>query len=131
MFFAYIVSGLLASRVNENGRGNRMMEFMIRQALFMVFGIAGSVVTSAFSRHREFRADNGGARYAGKDKMIAALKALQNSYNPKGQVRRNAAAFSSLQISGRSGSFLKKLFCTHPPLEQRIQTLQKTMVKDY
>ena len=129
MFFAYIVSGILASRVSENGRGSRMMEFMVRQALFMVFGIAGSIVTSAFSRHREFRADNGGAKYAGKEKMIAALKALQNNYSPKGQTRKNAAAFSSLQISGKSGSFIKKLFCTHPPLEQRILTLQKTTMR--
>lgn len=131
MFFAYIVSGILASRVSENGRGSYMMQFMVRQALFMVFGIAGSVITSAFSRHREFRADYGGAKYAGKEKMIAALQALQNNYNPKQKRRSDAAAFASLQISGKSGSFVKKLLCTHPPLEQRIHTLQKTMMRDY
>ena len=128
MFFAFIVSGLISSRLSENGRGGHFVQFMVRQVLFVVFGIAGSVVTSAFSRHREFRADHGGAKYAGKGKMIAALQALQNNYAPTKPSRREAA-IQSLKISGKSGSFIKKIFCTHPPLEKRIRALQKTVMR--
>jgi heat shock protein HtpX len=69
-----------------------------------------------FSRRREFRADAGGARLAGRQKMIGALKRLQAAHEPEG-LPKEFAAF------GISGDF-KSLFSSHPPLARRIAALE-------
>ncbi|MRR30516.1 hypothetical protein EG834_09390, partial [bacterium] len=89
-----------------------------------VFGILGSMVVAAFSRWREFRADAGGAKLAGRDSMIGALRALQRVYDP--QLAATAAhhdqSFQSMKISGQPGGWMA-VFATHPPLEKRIERL--------
>ncbi len=86
----------------------------------VVLGILASIIVMWFSRYREFRADAGGATLAGKQKMIQALRRLQQGQVPS-QLPDSMAAFG---ISGGIGSGLKKLFMTHPPLEQRIAALE-------
>ena len=76
-----------------------------------------------FSRRREFKADSGGANLAGRQKMIAALKRLQADSNPQ-DLPKQMAAFG---ISGGRASGIKKLFMSHPPLEQRIEALQNPL----
>ena len=78
------------------------------------------LIVMAFSRWREFRADHGGARLAGRDKMIAALEALRRNYELIDTQAQPAV--QSLKISGRGG-FLQ-LFSTHPSLEERIARLE-------
>jgi heat shock protein HtpX len=73
-----------------------------------------------FSRQREFRADAGGARLAGRGKMIAALEALKRAHEPAA-LPNQMAAFG---INGGIGSGLKRLFMSHPPLDERIAALQ-------
>ena len=82
----------------------------------------GSIIVAWFSRKREFRADGGGARYAGKEKMIAALQALGNARIVEDATTKQAA-FTSLKISGRRTK-LAFLFSTHPPLSERIEHLK-------
>jgi len=72
-----------------------------------------------FSRQREFRADRGGAQLAGRGNMIAALQRLQN--RTPDALPEKMAAFG---ISGGGAAGLKKLFMTHPPLEDRIAALK-------
>ena len=72
-----------------------------------------------FSRQREFRADRGGARAAGTGNMIAALERLKMASNEP--LPSQLAAFG---IKGGAGSGLKRLFMSHPPLEERIAALQ-------
>jgi heat shock protein HtpX len=87
----------------------------------MVFGVLASIVVFWFSRQREFRADGGSARIVGREKMIAALERLRKSANQT-HLPDQMAAFG---ISGNMGSGLKRLFMTHPPLEERIEALKK------
>ncbi|XSG84444.1 MAG: protease HtpX [Methylohalobius sp. ZOD2] len=87
----------------------------------MVLGILASMVVMWFSRWREFRADAGGARLAGRDKMIAALQALSRDAEP----RDLQGEFAAFGISGSIGQGLMRLFMSHPPLEERIAALQK------
>lgn len=87
----------------------------------IVFGILASTIVFWFSRQREFRADAGGARLAGREKMIAALEKLQRSVNQP-HLPDQMAAFG---ISGNRGSGLKRLFMTHPPLQERIDALKR------
>lgn len=86
----------------------------------LVLGIIASMIVMWFSRQREFRADAGGARLAGREKMIGALEALRRAHEPS-HLPPQMAAFG---ISG-GGSGLMKLFMSHPPLEERIEALRR------
>ncbi len=91
----------------------------------VVFMILGSLVVAAYSRAREFRADAGGARLAGRDSMVSALqslRALQEIKDP----RAENPAMAAFKISHpRKKGGLLSLFATHPPLEDRIERLLK------
>lgn len=84
----------------------------------MVLGILASMIVMWFSRYREFRADAGGARLAGRQKMIAALRRLQQAHDPQ-PLPDEMAAF------GINGGKVAKLFSSHPPLEERIAALEQ------
>lgn len=86
----------------------------------IVLGILASIIVMWFSRWREFRADRGGATLAGRHKMVAALQRLQQAHSPA-QLPDQLAAFG---IAGGLGHGLKRLFMSHPPLEERIAALQ-------
>jgi heat shock protein HtpX len=86
----------------------------------VVLGILASIIVMWFSRYREFRADAGGARLAGADKMVGALERLKRSY-AQPHLPDQMAAFG---ISGNIGQGLKRLFMSHPPLDERIAALK-------
>jgi heat shock protein HtpX len=102
-------------------RGPNFMTFIVQMVLEIVFMLLGSMVIAWFSRYREFRADAGGAKLAGRQNMIRALESLRRTFDyvdPSAQ-----PAVQSLKISGRP-SGLMGLFASHPPLEDRIARLQ-------
>lgn len=84
----------------------------------IVLGIVAAIIASWFSRRREYRADEGGAKLAGRLKMIAALQRLGQAHEPQG-MKGEMAAFG---IS--AGTTLTELLSTHPPLQKRIATLK-------
>ena len=98
------------------------MEFMLRQVLMIAFGLLATPIVAGFSRWREFRADAGGAKIAGRDKMIAALQALRSTTDHVDDTQKQ---FSALKISGRDLGPIARLFMTHPPLEARISRLSR------
>jgi len=116
-FFASII-GHFVDRVilkNENGHG---MGYYITQMIAQVaLSFLASMLVMWFSRYREFHADAGGARLAGNEKMIGALRALQRAHSPE-DLPGQLAAF------GINGGGVQKLFMSHPPLEERIAALQ-------
>jgi len=125
MFLARVVAFLVEQAMrgrDEDGRGFSYGIYFVVQMLFeIVFMIAGSLIVRWFSRYREFRADAGGARFGGREKMIAALESLQRNVervDPQAQ-----PALATLKINGGGGGFMK-LFATHPPLEERINRLR-------
>ena len=125
MFFARIVAYLIDNflRGDREGGGLGFFGYIITVFFFeMIFGLIGQMVTSYFSRHREFRADRGGARYAGREKMIRALETLQRDFSVVSN-RPEEGKLATLQISSKS-KFLQML-STHPPLEARIQALRR------
>ena len=84
----------------------------------LVLGIIATMIVMWFSRHREFRADAGGAHLAGRESMIAALQRLRMQRS--GPLPDKMAAFG---INGSIAGGMKRLFMTHPPLEERIAAL--------
>ena len=91
-----------------------------------VLGVLATLIVMWFSRWREFRADAGGARLAGRDSMIGALRGLQRLQDPEAAAAaaHQSQGFQSLKISGAPGGFLA-LFASHPPLEVRIKRLEQ------
>lgn len=122
MFLARIIANIASSQVDERNR--HMVYFGVSIALDILLGILGSLVVAYFSRFREYRADAGGASYAGREKMIAGLRKLQSTYDRLEPDDRPMAAF---KISNRP-SGLMALFSTHPPLEKRIERLQNMVI---
>jgi heat shock protein HtpX len=105
--------------VLKNQEGPGLGYFLTHIVLEILFGILASIVVMWFSRQREFRADAGGARLAGRGKMIAALQRLQ-SLQEESHLPEKVAAFG---IKGGKPGWMA-LFSTHPPLEQRIEALR-------
>jgi heat shock protein HtpX len=123
MFAARVVAwGLMTALGEEEGGGISWLAYMlVVLVLEMVFMVFGMLVISGFSRFREYRADEGGARLAGRDKMLAALKALQDIV-PDADVEQGHPSVQAFQINGEP-HFLR-FFSSHPPLDKRIERLQ-------
>ncbi len=123
LFFSRLLASVVASSVEERNRP--MVQFLVTIIGDIAFTMLGSIVVAWFSRQREFRADAGGARLAGRGSMVAALQKLQMAYgmphNPEEDRRDGLAA---LKISHRDRGGLMSLFMTHPPLEERIEALK-------
>jgi heat shock protein HtpX len=117
MFISRVVAFALSLQVKKESR--RMVMFVVTMVLQIGLGLFGAMVVAWFSRWREFRADAGGARLAGREKMVGALQALQRRYEPL--TPQNA--YSTMGIAGKSGGFLA-LLASHPPLEKRIAALR-------
>ena len=119
IFLARVVGLLVDRLVFRDERGGGMGYFIVVMVAQVVLGILASMIAAWFSRRREFRADIGGARLAGREKMIAALQRLGQTYGHS-TLPDQVEAFG---ISGRTMGGLKKLMMTHPPLEERIEAL--------
>ena len=121
MFLARVIAFALTQSVREESR--RMVNWVVVMVLEMGLSLLGFIVVAWFSRRREFRADQGGATFAGKAKMLGALQALNTVYGQGEAVGKDRPTLATLKISGKPSGFLA-LMSTHPPLETRIARLQ-------
>jgi len=119
IFFARIVTNIIASRLWDGLW--TIAYIVINIALQIVFWILASVIAMKFSRYREFRADEGSARFVGKEKMIAGLMALKKMQPVMVGVDDN---LSAMKISSKSKSWIMTLFSSHPDLDERIKNLE-------
>jgi heat shock protein HtpX len=121
--FVFVASRLIGNVVDrvvfrsENGHGPAFWITTIVAQIVLSF--LAMMIVMWFSRQREFRADAGGARLAGRPQMIGALQALGRVHGDA--LPEKMAAFG---ISGRRGEGLKRLFMSHPPIEERVAALQ-------
>jgi len=122
IFLSRVIGHLVDRVVFKVERGHGPAFWITAIIAEILLGILASIIVMWFSRQREFRADAGGARLAGRHKMIAALEALQRAH---GQPRLpdQLAAFG---INGGIGAGIKRLFMTHPPLAERIAALRQS-----
>ncbi|WP_028916963.1 protease HtpX [Pseudoxanthomonas sp. J35] len=123
---ARVVGGVVDSYLsgNREDRGPGLAYFAIVMVLEIVFGLFATMIAMWFSRRREFRADAGGARLAGRHKMIAALERLALNQG-QSTLPAQVAAFG---IAGGMGQGLRRLFMSHPPLSERIAALRSATV---
>jgi len=123
MFIARIIAFSVTQFVKEEMRP--MLNLVVIIVLEILLSVLGMFVIAAFSRYREYRADDGGARLSGKGNMIAALEALRRAYERPvfDEASKNApASVAAFRISNKRG--LLSMLSTHPPLETRIATLR-------
>jgi heat shock protein HtpX len=118
IFLSRVIGYVVDKIILKNERGNGMAYMLSIIVSQMVLGILASMIVMWFSRQREFRADAGGAKLAGRGNMIAALERLMNRHS-EAALPQKMAAFG---ISGGKG--ISRLFMTHPPLQERIEALK-------
>jgi heat shock protein HtpX len=122
IFLSRVIGNVVDRTVfrSEDGRGPAYFVSVIVAEI--VLGVLASIIVLWFSRQREFRADRGGARLAGVESMIAALERLKVASRP---LPGNLSAFG---IAGDAPvSSIRKLFMSHPPLEERIAALRASV----
>jgi heat shock protein HtpX len=124
IFLSRLVGFFVDRVILKNDRGVGPGFFITSLVAQIVLGILASMIVMWFSRQREFRADAGGAEYAGRANMVAALERLKagqsSSHLPE--------ALQAFGINGGKPSGLRALFMSHPPLEERIAALQNRPV---
>ena len=126
--FTYLISMIVTNVISSAVRGNSNRgiadNWFVRHMIFsFVYGLvafAAFPIVAWFSRYREFRADAGGAKLAGNQTMIATLRSLQSNI---GNIEVKEQSFQSLKISNKKA--FAKFFSTHPPIEKRIEALQR------
>ena len=118
MFLSRVI-GYFVDRAlsRDDDRGVGIGYFITMMICQVVFGILASLVLMAFSRRREYKADAASAKVVGAPAMISALKRLQTRQTA--DLPGQLAAFG---ISGK-GSW----FSSHPPLEDRIAALERSL----
>jgi len=119
IFLARVVGHTVDRVVFRNEQGHGPAFWITTIIAELVLGLLATIIVMWFSRQREFRADAGGARLAGREHMIGALERLRARH--AGPLPDKMAAFG---IAGDLGTGLKKLFMTHPPLDERIAALR-------
>ncbi len=119
LFLSRLVGFWVDRVILKNERGMGLGFFVTTIVAQIVFGVLASLIVMWFSRQREFRADAGGARLAGRENMIGALRRLQAVADPQ-PLPEPVKAFG---ISGGRG--FSRLFMTHPPLGERIARLER------
>ena len=114
-----VVDGMIGGQRDDGSVG--IGYYAVVFVLDLVFGVFASIIAMWFSRWREFRADSGGAQLAGRHKMIAALERLSATYGTS-TLPKQVQAFGISGGVGHDG--LRRLFLSHPPLEERIAALR-------
>jgi heat shock protein HtpX len=120
IFLARIIGGLVDRVVLKNDRDESGIGFFVATMIAQILlGLVASMIVSAFSRYREYRADRGGANLAGAGNMIGALEALKRSHGEPMPQEMQAFGINTGDTSG-----FMRLFMSHPPLEERIAALR-------
>jgi heat shock protein HtpX len=105
-------------------RDQAMLGIGLSIVIQIIVSIMASVLICWFSRQREFGADAFSAKVYGKDSMISALRAIDR-WVTRSQVEYSTQdALATMKISGNSSGFMR-LFATHPPMEARIEALER------
>ena len=118
LFLSRVIGYVVDKAVFRSERDHGPGFFITSLVAQILLGILASMIVAWFSRQREFRADAGGARLAGRDGMIAALERLKSGHQPSA-LPDSMKAFG---ISGGAG--ISRLFTSHPPLDERIAALR-------
>ncbi len=124
--FAFLSQLLLRGLLNSGGnsRKNKGAALILIALLLAALGyLLSSLMRFAISRKREYMADAGAAQMTKKPWALAsALRKISSDSDVKSVTREDVA---QLFIEHPSKKAIFSLFATHPPIEKRIQVLEK------
>lgn len=120
IFLSRVVGHFVDRVILKNESGHGLGYFAAVIAAQVLLGILASIIVMWVSRQREFRADAGSASINGRQPMINALARLN-----KGAPAELPESLAAFGISGKRGGGFRKLFMSHPPIEERIEALQR------
>jgi heat shock protein HtpX len=123
IFLSRVIGHVVDRVVFKTERGYGPAYYITSIVAQIFLSILASTIVMWFSRRREFRADQGGANLSSRQNMIGALRALQRKAEPVDL----PGEFAAFGISGGLGTGIKRLFMSHPPLEERISALESQM----
>ncbi len=115
------------SRNNDNNSVTAVM-IVIGLALAILSPLIGEAIKLAISRKREYLADASGALLTRYPKGLAdALRKIKDDPDPLVDHANKATAhlFISTPFRKSKKSFMKNVFATHPPIDERIKRLEK------
>ncbi len=121
VFLSTVIGHLIDRVVFKTEQGHGPAYYIVSMVAQVLLSILATMIVMWFSRYREFKADAGGAHLTSNQKMADALRRLQTTAEPNDLPSGGFAAFG---ISGGIGDGLKRLFTSHPPLEERIAALE-------
>jgi heat shock protein HtpX len=116
--FAAIFGG--GSRDNERGGGGIGIFFV---AIFSA--VAASLIQMAISRSREYAADASGAKLSGNPMGLAHALATLKSTSARVPMDASPATSHMFIVNPFSRRGIVSLFSTHPPVEERIERLER------
>ena len=117
VFLSRVIGHIVDRVIFKVERGHGPAFWIVSIITEIILGLLATMLVMWFSRYREYKADLGGAKLAGRANMIAALKRLQ-SFKGAPELPDEMAAFAI------NAGKVQALFSSHPPLEQRINALQ-------
>ncbi len=125
MFFARIIGNFVDRAIFKNESDSPGIAYFVTSIIMdIVLGIAASAIVMYFSRIREYRADEAGAKLAGKQAMISALLRLKQETEMPDQMPAEMKAFA-ISAGKEQGFSIAALFQTHPSIDDRVAALQR------
>ena len=121
IFLSRIVGHVIDRVVLRNESGHGIGFFVSTLIAQVVLGILASTIVMYVSRWREFRADAGSAEINGRQPMINALERLKG-----GMPAALPESLEAFGISGGKPQGIRRLFMSHPPLDERIAALRQS-----
>lgn len=121
IFIARVIGHFVDRVIFKNESGHGIAFWITTIVAEIILAVLASIIVMWFSRQREFRADEAGARLSSRENMIGALEALARASGQSVDMPDQMAAFG---IRGGMAGGLKRLFMSHPPLEERIMALR-------
>ena len=119
VFLSRIIGHVVDRVVFKVERGHGPAFWIVSIIAEIVLGLFATMIVMWFSRYREYKADAGGAKLAGKNNMIAALERLQG-------VKGAPELPDEMAALAINAGKVQAVFSSHPPLSQRIQALRST-----
>ena len=126
MFFSRILASIISNAISGKDRESRgFLYFALVQVLDIVLTLFGSIIVCWFSRHREYRADEGAAKLSTTGNIVSALEFLRTNYDVNAALtKQTPQKLRSMKIFGFRSKGLMYLFSTHPTLTSRIDKLK-------
>lgn len=123
VFLSRVIANIADSyfRRDSSSWGVSWIYYLVSIVLDIVLWILASIIVMWFSRVREYRADEGSARFVGKENMIAWLQALKKMID---RTESDESKLATMKISTRNKTWIMMLFSSHPDLDDRIENLR-------